>query len=547
MSKPEKSGSLHHLVEATYLAHKKDIRDYASGHLNPDKLVKLPVKDDFASHVPWKSSRMVDEKNENPFARIAETRKNADHMLVNKVEWMKNALLDFSVGTVGTLPETKGTKKKKIKRKKSRQFPLRGTKAENKLESLVLSEIAKLMSEPDGPFALEQSTPKPDQSTAKEEPKTPGRIPRKKYVVPYGSKYSSTLTEEIKLPELMLPAVDEAVRVPPSLKDPHPSIKQQIHEITDKKFVTTHFAGITRKDRFNKILDFDRNVLHRYETMEKNVRDGHRAADHLEQKLIRKLLELNDPSKQVNSLNFERLQAYGEVWHDLCLDSSIFGPILSETKDEYDRYLSDLLDEMKATNHTELLSCLNAANGMTGTNEEDVETLQNTVEDLEEQGRQGLLKNAELHKEIERERALIEERKRQQELEEEENRRRLLPSKTSSKKTVTMQSTRQASAKREKNTEKRLQDLRADIWERLDSISEKQHELKSEFVPKTLHRNLQHAVQDTENEMQKLMQQNEYLTKNMRIQQESLEADLAKFDSLSKENINEVLLELGVS
>lgn len=485
------------------------------------------------------------EQKDYPIGRMIETRKNADNMLVDKVGLMKNALLDFSVGTVGTLPARK--KKKKLKKKKSGYFPLQGTKSENKLESMVLSEIAKLMSEQEAPFAPDKLTNKNERSTTSQELKTPNRTPRRKYVVPYHSAQPTTLTEELKLPELMLPAVDEAVRVPPSLKEPHPSLKQQVHAITDKKFVTTHFAGITRRDRFNKILDFDRNVLHRYETMDKNVRDGHRAADHLEQKLIRKLLELNDSHTQVNSVNFEKLQVYSEVWQDLCLDSSIFGPILSEIKAEYDNYLSDLLDEMKATNHAELLSCLSVVDGMSENNHIDVENLQEIVENLEEQGRQGLLKNQELHTEIEREQALIEERKRLQELEEEENRRRLLPTKTSSKKTVTMLSTRQASAKHEKNLEKRLQDLRSDIWERLDDISEKQKELKCEFVPKILHRNLQHAVQDTENEMQKLMQQNEYLTKNMKIQQESLEGDLAKFDSLTRENISEILTDLGIS
>lgn len=505
--------------------------------------MKLPNEGETV-HVMWEGALPPKEKDlqtDNPFDKRAGSRYNADKVLISRLGIMKNALLDFTVGTAGALPAPTVKKRKKKGKKKATPMSRKPTskllhtpKSESKLERLVMSEIAKLLEEQD--------------TTAKEQKPTPELVmtPRRKYVLPFRTQLPAILTEELKLPELMLPAVSDVTRLPVSLRDQESS-KQRVCKITDKKFITTHLAGITRKDQFNKILDFDRNILHRYETTEQNVRDGHKAVEHLEQKLVRRLLRLEQQEPQVYGLNFERLQVYGEVWQDLCVDSSYLGPLFSNIKAEYDTYLSDLLDEMKLANHTELVACLNTVDN---TNIKfatvDVEEMRTLVEDLEEESRRTLLQNAELQNCIARETARIGEERKQRELEEEDNRRRMLPSKTVTRKTTAPSTERRATGKTEKNTEARLKDLRADIWERLDEISQVRNKLQTKFVPKCLYRNLLHAVQDTENDMQKLMQQNEYLTKNTSVQEQLLEGEITRFDSMNAESLKEFWSELGL-
>lgn len=67
--------------------------------------------------------------------------------------------------------------------------------------------------------------------------------------------------EEMKLPELMLSPIDSAVDLPPSLRLNRSPAEKLLER---KKFITTHLAGITNKDQFQKMMDFEENVLHTY-------------------------------------------------------------------------------------------------------------------------------------------------------------------------------------------------------------------------------------------------------------------------------------------
>lgn len=516
-----KINNLHSLLEATSTAQKKDIADYASGYLNPNKLVKLP-HGETDTHTSWASSlsdHKLDQTLENQNAVSARSRKRADSILKNQITVLKNALLDFSAGTIGALPTSKPkdkVRKGKSKRKVESRGILKGTKAEMKLEALVLSEIEKLSIE-EGSSSQEKTDRVQTQSLSVL-PGTPTR-PKQKYILPFNPQQHAVLPEEIRLPELALYAVNESARLPPSLRVRHPQhlenkiAKEMVYDVTNTKFFTTHLAGITRRDQFNKMVDFQGNVLNKSEASGKKC-DGRKAVEHLEQKLVRNLLELEDYDAFVDDVNFERLQVYNEVWNDLCIDSSIFGNLFSEIKSEYDSYLSYLLSSMISSKQSQLLSSLQSKDLSLVSQCDDLEK---ELEDLEKDAKQSLLHNQTLHRRIAEEKMLLEKVRRLKQQEEEDNRRRMipLPRKASPKKNKPSED----GASPKHGTEQRLTKSRSEIWLRLDEIVERQESLKTEYVPKSVYRNLLHAVKDTESEMQRLNQQNEYLEKNMAVQE----------------------------
>lgn len=540
MTSSDQPVNLRKVLDSNFLAHRKDVHDYAGGHLNPNKLLKVEPTE---SRVTWDSA--WSKTKENPHGLIAQTRRHADKLLADTIEQMQNTLVDFSVGTSQTLsdlrPPARSGKRRSLSKKKSvNVHELADTEppyklSESDLESRVLLGITRL---------LDNQTGQPAQSNSIDHVQFQSHIaPPSAKLLPQGNyKFHKVLTEEVKLPELMLPSVQDNVRVPASMKDPLLNPKQRVNQITNKNFTTMHLAGITQKDRLSKMLDFDRNVLHRYETMEKNVRDGHKAAEHLEHKLIVRLLELKEHNHQPYSVNFERLQVYDEVWRDLCADSSVFGKLLLEIKHQYDSRLSTLLDIINSTNHEEIMTCLKSVDRVTEFTEKDVEKKKMVVDDLEEEGRQALMRNYELHQQIEKERILTEEKRQQKEKEEREN-RLLLPLKYFAKK----RANDKRPAKKEVNSKKRLQILRVKIWEKLDEIAAMRSDLKENYVPKTLHKNMQQAVQDTESEMQKLIQQREYISKSIAIHMETLRYDFCRFDTMNAEETETFLSTLGTS
>ena len=62
--------------------------------------------------------------------------------------------------------------------------------------------------------------------------------------------------EELKLPELMLPNINSKLCLPPSLQ-------REYQNSDDHKynFVTSHLAGVSSKDQYLKMMEFDKTFL----------------------------------------------------------------------------------------------------------------------------------------------------------------------------------------------------------------------------------------------------------------------------------------------
>ncbi|ELK36623.1 hypothetical protein MDA_GLEAN10011305 [Myotis davidii] len=94
-------------------------------------------------------------------------------------------------------------------------------------------------------------------------------------------------------------------------------------------YVASHLAGLTKADKYEKFLRFQRNVLATQDLLESDF-TGAKAALRLERKLE-------------------------QAFEDVCSSSLLFGGILKEVKDEYELYMAVLLSAQPTEQYQTLL------------------------------------------------------------------------------------------------------------------------------------------------------------------------------------------------
>uniref|UniRef100_I3MVM0 Chromosome 6 open reading frame 118 n=1 Tax=Ictidomys tridecemlineatus TaxID=43179 RepID=I3MVM0_ICTTR len=104
------------------------------------------------------------------------------------------------------------------------------------------------------------------------------------------------------------------------------------------QYISSYLAGITKADRYQKFLSFQKQVLAKQDLLKSDFTGAKVAAGH-EKKLEEKLQKICTCPPQ----ELSRLQVLGEVFEDVCNSSLIFGDILKEVKDEYELYMTILL------------------------------------------------------------------------------------------------------------------------------------------------------------------------------------------------------------
>ncbi|XP_072822272.1 uncharacterized protein C6orf118 homolog isoform X3 [Vicugna pacos] len=119
------------------------------------------------------------------------------------------------------------------------------------------------------------------------------------------------------------------------------------------QYVSAHFAGVTKADKYRKFLSFQKEVLAKQDLL-RNDFTGSKAATCHERKLDRKLQNICVCGPQ----EFNRLQVFGEVFEDICNSSLIFGDILKEIKDKYEFYMVLLLKTQPTEHYKALLTHL---------------------------------------------------------------------------------------------------------------------------------------------------------------------------------------------
>ncbi|XP_070275262.1 uncharacterized protein C6orf118 homolog isoform X2 [Myotis yumanensis] len=115
-------------------------------------------------------------------------------------------------------------------------------------------------------------------------------------------------------------------------------------------YVTSHLAGLTKADKYEKFLHFQRKVLATQDLLESDF-TGAKAALRLEKKLEQELRKACacDPQE------LHRLQVFSDAFEDVCSSSLLFGGILKEVKDEYELYMAILLSAQPTDQYQTLL------------------------------------------------------------------------------------------------------------------------------------------------------------------------------------------------
>lgn len=234
---------LKNLLNDVERVHKKDIHDYAGGHLNETYIHQVAMA---TNRVPWQSAKEVPTppsgKN-TPKPRSSKKGKS-----------MKEILYQFSVGTTGSIPHSPPTV----------QVP-RQTPASKKSE------------------------------------RTSRGSPNKRYSSASNSSAKSTYTnledgvliEELETTEMMMPSgvrggrdvsfADEETMTYTTATSLAPDNTGRLK--FKYTFLPMQNVGITKQDQYRKIKNFESTVLRKQETCEQKVLSGVKAVEHHERKL----------------------------------------------------------------------------------------------------------------------------------------------------------------------------------------------------------------------------------------------------------------------
>ncbi|KAJ6664616.1 hypothetical protein lerEdw1_006189 [Lerista edwardsae] len=117
------------------------------------------------------------------------------------------------------------------------------------------------------------------------------------------------------------------------------------------EFRPSYLAGVTKADQFHSFMQFQKNVIAQEDLLE-NDYIGSKSAEHHEKKLAQALRNICDCARP----HFNRMQAVGDVFEDICNSSLIFGDILKEVKNEYELYLMILLDTLPTMQYRYMIS-----------------------------------------------------------------------------------------------------------------------------------------------------------------------------------------------
>ncbi|GCC26672.1 hypothetical protein chiPu_0005090 [Chiloscyllium punctatum] len=175
-------------------------------------------------------------------------------------------------------------------------------------------------------------------------------------------------------------------------------------------FVESYLVGLTRKDQFSKLLEFEKNILMKQDLLDREALTGYKAVAKHEWKLTHELMKIDHLPRP----NLRRLQVFSDVFEDICQDSPILCEILREIKAEYDLYLLSLLESQPTDRHKILQAELRGMATRT-VKTHHVEEVQQKVLSLEQEARLALQRNDELRNELEAELSKPEHLSEQQE------------------------------------------------------------------------------------------------------------------------------------
>ncbi|XP_049991594.1 uncharacterized protein C6orf118 homolog isoform X1 [Alexandromys fortis] len=330
--------------------HRDDVYVYTSGHLNPNKLYKPPQT--ITQH--WRNGNRPREET-----RVFPPSVSRDKQLAK----MRDAWAYFTINTALHPDDSHGTQL-------FRYLNPRGITSHAYKEGVALKKF-----------------PEDEEDDEVRERHVFSRERHRK--------------EELRLPEMKV------------LKYPEvPSSRQCYKSLPGRdvyRYVSSYLAGVTKADRYNKFLSFQKEVLAK-EDLRKNDFTGSKVAVNHENKLKEELEKICTCNPQ----QFNRLQVFGEIFEDICNSSLIFGDLLKEIKDEYELYMAALLDSQPTAQYKRLLAEVKGLE-KSPVHSTDIEQAKEQLRKLEQAALAALERNDKLRSELEAESLLLQSAKEKSE------------------------------------------------------------------------------------------------------------------------------------
>lgn len=234
---------LRQLLDDAEFVQKRDIKSYAGGHLNQANLFRPPTE---WGNQKWNKTNTepLSTRCKSKNTMVVSTRPptETDHR-------MKDVLYDFSIGTSGSLP---------THHKQSKYSPRK--------------------------FAESRTSTRKCPSASSE---------KSLYTE---MEHDGVYVEELRADEMMLTSPRVAnykgKKLPP-VEDSEYTIMEDLAKSLAEEglltfrhtFLPTHHMGVTKKDQYIKLMNFETDILRKKEANEKKVLSGERAVRHLEERL----------------------------------------------------------------------------------------------------------------------------------------------------------------------------------------------------------------------------------------------------------------------
>jgi len=471
---------------------KKDIKDFAAGHLNESVLLRAPL---ILNRKQWESANKPELKLTNASKPQNKPRKSK----VNGTP--KEVLFDFSLGTSGVIPPVKSNVPK------TPDIRYRLVPPEEKdIESAPLASPAKsLYSQLEDGVLIEEL---PHQELMMRNQRPPHRLAGLR-----GSKEDFSSVEE----EGMITAQTTFMSKRSDLMSPVPF---------NYNLVPMHSKGVTRKDQYRRMKAFDATILQKKEMNEQNVLSGEKAAKHHEKKLNQDLEDLN-----LNGIgpNFHRLQVFSNVLEDVIEESPTFNYILRCVKTEYDNYIASLLDGQSSTQHL-LREQVDQMTSRGTSRPDQMSAAMDRLHRLETEAKALLDTNQRLKEDV------IEGNKQLNQTPDAQN-KRTIPSFQGARQTPAVGGGGGGYSRKDEKVELalELEHTKALILEKMDELADMRVKLREEFVPMTVCTHLEQCIKETEVEVQKLLKQNEYFERSIAEMETELKEAIQDADTSEKD------------
>ncbi|XP_048366321.1 uncharacterized protein C6orf118 homolog [Sphaerodactylus townsendi] len=447
MAERKQKKDLSDLIDGVEKDHKADIKLYISGHLNPSKLYNPPIKDRI-----WASS------------------KKSAYIIPKRTQFATPGIFNVVTGmTKVTLANCVDD---------ATAAPIRARSAAHSYRQPQVSQassgtlVSVSLSRPSWEMQREKTARTMDEEA--------GILPKQ------------LIREELDVPELKMlkykPTMNSRLCVTEGTKDEY-------------QFIPSYLAGVTKTDQFHRFMQFQKKIIVKKDLLENDF-IGRKAAEHHEKKLAQALRNICDCTRP----HFNRLQAIGDVFEDICNSSLIFGDILKEVKNEYELYIVILLDSLPTLQYRTLQ---NEIKGMEkrAVKTHDIVEARHQLQDLVQKSKKVLERNKELRNELEIE---------------------LWVSQSVSEKSES--SKREESPKEEAplSISEHFESLRVQILTKWEEIQLMEKEIKDTMSSAGIASIREKTVKELQNEAAKLEASNKFLRKQIKEVEHSLRDSLRK-------------------